>query len=156
MYKYVLIFSLTVLSLLCNSSALDFNSDCAKSDNPLACRGANFFGKALNQVISNYNDETVRLLPGLEIVQNDNINKVYHENDERSMPAENENFVTRIAKYLQTHDLKIKFSDLVGKTDLTEIVNNVFNNDDPAIVGKQTINANYMISWIFIVRKSLH
>lgn len=112
--------------------------DCVNSENPVACRGVNFLSKAFNQVVSNHNDETLKLLPGLEIVQNDNINSVNNNaNDERSMPEQqNETIFSRIAKYLQTHDLKIKFSDMVGKTDLQEVVNTVFNNDDPAVLGK--------------------
>lgn len=109
--------------------------DCTNSDNQIACRGVNFLTKAFSQVVAS--GETVKLLPGLEIVQNDNINKVGNVNDERSLPEpNNETIFSRIAKYLQTHDLKIKFSDMVGKTDLQDVVNNVFNNDDPAVVGK--------------------
>ncbi|XP_070507774.1 uncharacterized protein Osi5 [Chironomus tepperi] len=133
MGKYFLIFSITVLSL--SIAQADLNSDCVKSENPILCRSANFLAKALNQVVTNQDDETLRLMPGLELVQNENLNKIYHENDERSMDEEkNDTFFVRIAKYLQTHDLKIKFSDIVGKTDLQEIVNNVFNSDDPAII----------------------
>lgn len=113
----------------------EFN-DCVNSENPTACRGVNFISKALNQVISNH-DDTLKIVPGLEIVQNENVNKVNNVNDERSMPEKsNETILARIAKYLQTHDLKIKFSDMVGKTDLQEVVNSVFSNDDPAVAGE--------------------
>jgi hypothetical protein len=137
MDKLLLIFSIAAVTVSC-AYAIDFTADCMNSENPIACRGANFLAKAFNQVVTNHDEhETLRLLPGLEIVQNENINHVYHGNDERSMAEQqNENFITRVAKYLQTHDLKIKFSELVGKTDLQEIVNNVFNSDDPAIVGE--------------------
>ena len=111
--------------------------DCVNSENPIGCRGYNFLSKALNQVLANQNDESLKLLPGLEIVQNENINIISHPNDERSMTDETkEPMITRIAKYLQTHDLKIKFADLIGKTDLQEVINTVFSNDDPAVVGK--------------------
>lgn len=134
MDKYLL-FSYIVVVLCGCSNAFDF--DCSISENPIACRSANFFAKALNQVAVGGNDETVRLLPGLELIQNENVNRIHHGNDERSMPEQNsDTFIMRMAKYLQTHDLKIKFSDMVGKTDLQEIVNNVFNSDDPAIVGE--------------------
>lgn len=117
-------------------------SDCADSENPIACRSVNFLSKAFNQVVSSQGDETLKLLPGLEIVQNDNINAVNNVNDVRSMAEQsNESVFTRIAKYLQTHDLKIKFADMIGKTDLQEVINNVFNNDDPAVVGKLWVNA---------------
>lgn len=145
--KYVLIFSITVLSLSSASRAIDLNSDCANSENPIVCRSANFLAKALNQVVTNQDEETLKLLPGLEIVENENINKVYDENDKRSMDEQkNETFFVRIAKYLQTHDLKIKFSDIVGKTDLQEVVNNVFNNDDPAIIGKWFVYIRRLLS----------
>lgn len=125
----IISFVLIISSVRCNDA-----SDCANSENPLVCRGVNLVSKTFNQILTNQNDETLKLLPGLEIVQNENINNV---NVERSMPEQNnETFLSRLGKYLQTHDLKIKFSDLVGKTDLQEVVNNVFNNDDPAIVGK--------------------
>lgn len=116
------------------------NADCGTSDNPLACRSVNFLSKALNQVISNH-DDTLKLFPGLEIVQNENINKVNNVNDERSMPEQqNETVFSRIAKYLQTHDLKIKFADMVGKSDLQEVVSAVFSNDDPSVVGEKRMN----------------
>lgn len=136
MNKFLLIFSIVAVSV---SHAFDFTADCVNSENPLACRSANFLAKAFNQVVSNHEEnESMRLFPGLEIVQNENMNQVYHDgHDERSMTEQqNENFITRVAKYLQTHDLKIKFSEMLGKTDLQEIVNNVFNSDDPAIVGE--------------------
>lgn len=128
----VLIFSVLVIV----TSAGDF-SDCANSENPIACKSVNFLSKAFNQVLSNTHDETIKILPGLEIVQNENINTIGTINDERSM-SEQEPMLLRIAKYLQTHDLKIKFSDILGKTDLQEIVNNVFSSDDPLVNGKQT------------------
>lgn len=130
--KDLLIFSIVAVVSCARANEID----CANSENPLACRGVNFLSKALNQVITNH-DDTLKILPGLEIVQNENLNKVSKSNDERSMPEQsNDTVFMRIAKYLQTHDLKIKFSDMVGKTDLQEIVNTVFNNDDPAIVGE--------------------
>lgn len=137
MDKLVLIFSLVAVTVSC-AAAFDFTADCLNSENPVACRGANFLAKAFNQVVSSHEEhETMRLLPGLEIVQNENMNHVYDGHDERSMAEQqSENFITRIAKYLQTHDVKIKFSEMLGKTDLQEIVNNVFNSDDPAVVGE--------------------
>lgn len=105
------------------------NSDCAKSENPVACRGVNFLSRAFNQVVSNH-DDSLKILPGLEIVQNENVNKVNNANDERSMPEQNNNtFLSRLAKYLQTHDLKIKFADIVGRTDLQEVVNGLNSNN---------------------------
>jgi hypothetical protein len=130
--------------------AFDLSADCSNSENPIACRSANFLAKALNQVVaSTNNEETLRLLPGLEIIQNENVNHIFHgDNDERSMAEQNnETFFMRMAKYLQTHDLKIKFSDMVGKTDLQEIVNNVFNSDDPAIVGELEMLKLRIKSW---------
>jgi hypothetical protein len=130
--KDLLIVSLIVIVSSAKGNEL---GDCVNSESPVMCRGANFVSKALNQILSNQHDETLKLLPGLEIVQNENINNV---NVERSMPEQaNETFLTRLGKYLQTHDLKIKFSDIVGKTDLQEVINNVFN-DDPAIVGEKS------------------
>lgn len=134
--KDLLIFSLVVLVAFVNANEID----CVNSENPLACRGVNFLSKALNQVITNH-DDTLKILPGLELVQNENVNKINKANDERSMAEESkEPIFLRIAKYLQTHDLKIKFSDIVGKPDLQEVVNSVFNNDDPAVAGKQILN----------------
>lgn len=126
---------LGVIVMISCASASEF-VDCTNSENPIACRGVNFLTKAFTQVVTS--GETVKLLPGLEIVQNDNINRVSNDNDERSLPEPgNETIFSRIAKYLQTHDLKIKFSDMVGKTDLQEVVSNVFSvQDDPAVVGK--------------------
>lgn len=124
-----------VLVIVGSAFAGDF-SDCLNSENPLACKSVNFLSKAFNQVLSNTHDETIRILPGLEIVQNENINSIGGMNDERSMSEQQEPMLLRIAKYLQTHDLKIKFSDILGKTDLQEIVNNVFSNDDPLVNGE--------------------
>jgi Protein of unknown function (DUF1676) len=132
--KELLIFSVV---LLVASAVASESTDCANSDNPIACRGVNFLSKAVNQVINNH-DDTLKVFPGLEIVQNENINKV-NANDERSMPEHQnqpETVFSRIAKYLQTHDLKIKFADMVGRTDLQEVINAVMNNDDPAVVGE--------------------
>lgn len=124
------------LMVLCLAAVLasvtaNENSDCAKSENPFACRGVNILSKAFNQVVSSH-DDTLKIIPGLEIVQNENVNKVNNANDERSMPEQSNNtFLSKLAKYLQTHDLKVKFADIVGKTDLQEVVNGVLKNDDP-------------------------
>lgn len=132
MDKVVLIFGIFAVTVSC-AHAIDFTADCLNSENPIACRSANFLAKAFNQVVSNHDEqETVPLLPGLELIQNENVNNVYNE---RSMvEQQNEPFIMRVAKYLQTHDLKIRFSEILGKTDLTEVVNNVF--EDPAVVGE--------------------
>lgn len=133
MNKVLLIFSIIAVTVA-SAHGIDFTADCLNSENPIACRGANFLAKAFNQVASNDEEETLPLLPGLELVQNDNINNVYNE---RSMTeTESEPFIMRVAKYLQTHDLKIRFSEILGKTDLQEVVNNIFNSDDPAMIGK--------------------
>lgn len=129
---------LSVVAIVSSAQGNDF-SDCANSDNAIACRSMSLLSKAFNQVISNQNvnDESVKLLPGVEIIQNEIVNSIVHANDERSMLDKgNETILARLAKYLQTHDVKIKFSDMIGKADLQEVVNNVFNNDDPAVVGK--------------------
>lgn len=113
-------------------------SDCVTSDNPIACRSVSFLSRALNQVITSH-DDTLKILPGLEIVQNENVNRINNGNDEvRSMPQQNETILMRVAKYLQTHDLKIKFSDMVGRVDLQEVVNGVLNNDEPAVEGERS------------------
>lgn len=134
MDKVLLIFGLVAVTVSC-AHAIDFTADCLNSENPIACRGANFLAKAFNQVVTNHDEqETLPLLPGLELVQNDNINHVYNE---RSLSEQqNEPFIMRVAKYLQTHDLKIRFSEILGKTDLQEVVNNIFNSDDPAMMGE--------------------
>lgn len=134
MDKIVLIFGIFAVTVS-STYAIDFTADCLNSENPLACRSANFLAKAFNQVALNHDEqESLPLLPGLEIIQNENINNVYNE---RSMvEQQNEPFIMRMAKYLQTHDLKIRFSEILGKTDLQEVVNNIFNSDDPAMLGK--------------------
>jgi len=140
-HQLVLLVAAVHLLLVGNVHGID-NVDCANSENPNACRSANLLTKVFNQVTSNNGADTLKLLPGVEIVENENINKLSSSgssstNDERSMPEKsNETIFTRIAKYLKTHDLKIKFADIVGKTDLQEVVNNVFNTDDPAVNGE--------------------
>lgn len=120
---------LLLLTVLVISVKGNDSSDCAKSDNSIACRSVSFLSRALNQVVSSH-DDTLKILPGLEIVQNENVNKVNNANDERSMPEPNNNtFLSRLARYLQTHDLKVKFADIVGKTDLQEVVNGLNSND---------------------------
>lgn len=146
--KDLLIFSIVAVVSCARANEID----CASSENPLACRGVNFLSKAINQVITNH-DDTLKILPGLEIVQNENLNQISKSNDERSMSEQsNDTVFMRVAKYLQTHDLKVKFSDMVGKTDLQEIVNTVFNNDDPAVVGEWSgldwINGSLAVKWV--------
>lgn len=140
--RELLIFSIVVIVACAkgnDNSDLIFR-DCTNSENPIACRGVSFISRALNQVISNH-DDTLKILPGLEIVQNENVNKISGGNERvRSMSEQqNETILTKVAKYLQTHDLKIKFSDMVGKTDLQEVVNSVLSNDDPAVEGTRVI-----------------
>jgi hypothetical protein len=144
MEKIVLIFSVVAAVTVSCAHAIDFTADCLNSENPIACRGANFLAKAFNQVVTNHDEqESVPLMPGLELIQNENINHVYNE---RSMvEQQNEPFIMRVARYLQTHDLKIRFSEILGKTDLQEVVNNIFNSDDPAMIGELVVHVENII-----------
>lgn len=125
-----LLFGLIVLIVNVNGE------ECENSENPLACRGSNILNKVINH-ITKRSDDTLKLLPGLEIVQNENINEVKSANDERAS-KDNDTVLTRIQRYLNSHDLKVKFSDLIGKGDLQEGVNKLFNGvmHDPEVVGK--------------------
>ena len=130
--KFLLI---SLIVLVVNVNGYD-NVECENSENPLACRGSNILNKVINH-ITKRSDDTLKLLPGLEIVQNENVNEVKSANDERAS-KENDTVLVRIQRYLKTHDLKVKFSDLIGKADLQENVNKLFNGvmHDPEVVGK--------------------
>ncbi|CAO1426529.1 unnamed protein product [Diamesa hyperborea] len=119
--KFLLI---SLIVLVVNVNGYD-NVECENSENPLACRGSNILNKVINH-ITKRSDDTLKLLPGLEIVQNENVNEVKSANDERAS-KENDTVLVRIQRYLKTHDLKVKFSDLIGKADLQENVNKLFN-----------------------------
>lgn len=130
--KFLLI---SLIVLVVNANGYD-NVECENSENPLACRGSNILNKVINH-ITKRSDDTLKLLPGLEIVQNENVNEVKSANGERAS-KENDTVLVRIQRYLKTHDLKVKFSDLIGKADLQENVNKLFNGvmHDPEVVGE--------------------
>jgi hypothetical protein len=93
----------------------DFECD---SDSLIQCQGARVLKNVASHIArSAKSDETLKLFDGVEILKSEN-NEV-DDNSERSMNngVEDKSLVGRVAKYLQTHEMKIRFSDILGKTN---------------------------------------
>lgn len=134
--KIVLI-QFLVLLMICFTNAQHSELDCDKSDQPIACRSSQLINNIVSHIVSrNGDDETLKILPGIEIIQNEQTNTV--NSNERSMHngvKENDTILSRVTRYLQTHDLKVKFSDLVGKADLQDAVNTFFGDNNQPMAG---------------------
>ncbi|XP_055715321.1 uncharacterized protein LOC129809470 [Phlebotomus papatasi] len=89
----------------------------AKNCSDPACRSGRVLRNIFNYVTSDGGGKSLVLVPGLEIV------KLPVQETARSSDYDDlkhQSFLTRMAKYLQTHEIKIKFPELVGQTDFNE------------------------------------
>lgn len=107
--------------------------NCHDTEAPITCHSARLLKNVVNHVIHNRdNSGTLELIPGLEIVESVDAsgNRVY--NNERSINNEIEDstVIGRLTKYLQSHEMKIKFSEFLGKNDVKEIMTTAFKNID--------------------------
>lgn len=144
----IVLLQVALLLSICFTSAQNTELDCDKSDQPIACRSSQLINNIVSHIVSrNDDDETLKILPGIEIIQNEQKNTV--NSNERSMHngvKENDTILSRVTRYLQTHDLKVKFSDLVGKADLQDAVNTFFGDSNQPMTGM-------LINFLCIIHK---
>ncbi|XP_059610899.1 uncharacterized protein LOC132257873 [Phlebotomus argentipes] len=97
----------------------------AKNCSDTACRSGRVLRNIFHYVTSDGGGKPLVLVPGLEIVQ------LPAQETARSSDYDDlkhQSFFTRIAKYLQTHEIKIKFPDLVGQTEFNEVLAGTMKN----------------------------
>ena len=74
--KIVLI-QFAVLLSMCFAQNIEL--DCDKSDQPIACRSSQLINNIVSHIVSrNGDDETLKILPGIEIIQNEQTNTIMH------------------------------------------------------------------------------
>lgn len=110
------------------------HEDCSETDAPLLCHGSRVIRSVVDQVLdSGHSEKSFRLVPGLEIVQLPPVNATSDGSDiggRSSASGGSNGYVERVFKYLQGHELKINFHDLLKNTDVHGALSRTFNAVD--------------------------
>lgn len=109
------------------------HEDCSNTDSPLLCHGNRVIRSVVDQVLdSGHSEKSFRLVPGLEIVQLP-VNATSEGSDlggRSSASGGSNGYVDRVFKYLQGHELKINFHDLLKNSDVHGALSRTFNEVD--------------------------
>lgn len=114
------------------------SGDCNKSESPVMCHGTRVIRNVVHHVLRENSDNPLKLVPGLEIVESDNANEI----DARAATGDDENtWSGRVTNYLQTHELKINFKDLLMQGDFKDVIATAMKSIDEGkgVVGELKI-----------------
>lgn len=125
--------------------AIAFDCKDNKDIPKIVCDTSRVFQNAM-KMLHDSKDPLV-ILPGLEIVRTTKVDA-----EERS---ENKSLLGRVAHYLRTHELNVRFADLLDKSDFLNVLNNFdqsansisgeISND---IAGKMSQGENFLILFL--------
>lgn len=100
-------------------SAVDI--DCSKSDSPLSCHGVRLVRNVMNYPMGDDNQglNSMKIIPGFEVIESNVI-----DGNGRSVSDDNNDssILGRVSNYVQNHEIKIKFSELLGKSDFKDVI----------------------------------
>lgn len=118
--KFLLLFGLYTQSLV--------NADCDNSDAPFLCHSTRVVRSVLDHVLSGDKNETdFNLIPGIDIVEvarNDS-----DLNDVEVNKTTDNSYLGRVSRYLQRHELKIKFPQIIKSDTDNDILNDTTDGD---------------------------
>uniref|UniRef100_A0A182SDS2 Uncharacterized protein n=1 Tax=Anopheles maculatus TaxID=74869 RepID=A0A182SDS2_9DIPT len=107
--------------------------DCGGTDGGLSCHGAKIVRNLVQRLArSGKADDALKLFPGVEIVANGD-----PEERERSLndvADDDRSMFGRFARYLQNHELKINFGQLVQRSDIQEAIRTAFGAMDQEVI----------------------
>uniref|UniRef100_A0A182N5N8 Uncharacterized protein n=1 Tax=Anopheles dirus TaxID=7168 RepID=A0A182N5N8_9DIPT len=122
--------------VLAHGSALSMpgGKDCGGAEGGLSCHGAKIVRNLVRRMSrSGSADDALKLLPGVEIVEANGA-----EERERSLnevtPDDDRSMFGRFARYLQHHELKINFGQLVQRSDIQEAIRTAFGAMDQEVI----------------------
>lgn len=126
--------------LIVSVFAVCFADKCQDSPNPLGCHGARVVREALQQYVPAESADVLQLADGVEVVENSSF-KDARANGARSLPQD-ESFLGRMARYLESHELKIKLSNLMPSQQLKKVVLDTYKEleQDKSLGGENSIH----------------
>lgn len=108
--------SFTLLLFFCLFSAsFAETSDCDNSDAPFLCHSTRVVRSVLDHVLSD-SDTALNLVPGIDIVEVAKSANDTNTDTDTNRTADN-SYLGRVSRYLQRHELKIKFPEIVRNVD---------------------------------------
>lgn len=99
---------------------------CKDSPSPLTCHGARVVREALRQLAPVESAHVLHLTDGVEVVEVAPEGSA-RANGGRSIPQD-ESLLSRMARYLESHELKIKLNNLMPDPQLKEFIDDTFKN----------------------------
>lgn len=114
--------------LVCFATATD--PDCSNTDSKFACHGNRVLRDVMDHLTE---DKPLRLIPGIEVLEVPSISTGRSSNE-----IEDDSVIGRVAKYMSTHEVKIKFPELMEKAEFADVINVAMKSldDSKMVVGK--------------------
>lgn len=117
-----------------------YSNECQETDSPIFCHGSRVVRNVIHKVLYNDNSNNgggvsggnspLKLFPGLEIVKVPG-ESVTDSNDARSNDVDsNDSYIGRASRFLEKHELKIKFGELMKRADIRDVVTSTFRSLD--------------------------
>uniref|UniRef100_A0A182Q5Q3 Uncharacterized protein n=1 Tax=Anopheles farauti TaxID=69004 RepID=A0A182Q5Q3_9DIPT len=120
--------------LACGTAlSMPSGKDCGGAEGGISCHGAKIVRNLVRRLARSGNaDDTLKLYPGVEIVE-----AISAEERERSLNEvtdDDRSIFGRFARYLQNHELKINFGQLVQRSDIQEAIRTAFGAMDQEVI----------------------
>ncbi|XP_052890286.1 uncharacterized protein LOC128298559 [Anopheles moucheti] len=106
--------------------------DCGGIDGGLSCHGAKIVRSLVRRLARSGPDDALKLFPGVEIVANDDAEE--RERSLNEVADDDRTMFGRFARYLQSHELKINFGQLVQRGDIKEAIRTAFGAMDQEVI----------------------
>uniref|UniRef100_A0A182MPW8 Uncharacterized protein n=1 Tax=Anopheles culicifacies TaxID=139723 RepID=A0A182MPW8_9DIPT len=107
--------------------------DCSGTDGGLSCHGAKIVRNLVRRLArSGKGDDALKLFPGVEIVTNGDAEE--RERSLNEVADDDRTMFGRFARYLQSHELKINFGQLVQRSDIQEAIRTTFGAMDQEVI----------------------
>uniref|UniRef100_A0AAG5D1I3 Protein osiris 5 n=1 Tax=Anopheles atroparvus TaxID=41427 RepID=A0AAG5D1I3_ANOAO len=124
--------------VLALGSALSVNQnqkDCGTSEGALSCHGAKIVRNLVKRLARSGKAEevgVVKLFPGVEIVQAGSAEE--RERSFNEVQDEERTVFGRVGKYLQSHEIKINFGQLLKRSDIQDAIRTAFGAMDQEVI----------------------
>ncbi|XP_058118113.1 uncharacterized protein LOC131289490 [Anopheles ziemanni] len=129
------VFLCVVVLVGCTLALGSAQKDCGTSEGALSCHGAKIVRNLVKRLARSGKSEevgVVKLFPGVEIV--DASGSEDRERSFNEVPDEDRTVFGRVGKYLQSHEIKINFGQLLKRSDIQDAIRTAFGSMDQEVI----------------------
>ncbi|XP_040154686.1 uncharacterized protein LOC120895410 [Anopheles arabiensis] len=107
--------------------------ECGGPDGGLSCHGAKIVRNLVRRLArTGKTDDALKLFPGVEIVAAGDVEE--RERSLNEVTDEDRTMFGRFARYLQSHELKVNFGQMVQRGDIQEAIRTTFGAMDQEVI----------------------